>query len=319
MKRSTNRRGYPENVVEGRHLKLKDLKEEAQRVGLGNTYLGKDNIPTSPRPDFHVSHLTHDTDQAGLRGIRGDHGFKNPFKTSRLQESLLWWTLIVGPDEIASAERRLLEEAYPDRTEEQAQMQQSFLGKFATSPAFQKTSRLGSYRFSFPLEELLKAYSEQLCAGAQPVMRQLRTILYKQEVVHVVLVHSPANQELFSDHPLLTDDPNAVCTYKDGCFIWRPEAMSETHNYQLVRRDDEQQMEAEMLFTHQFYVWDSVAVALHVGQQVLHFDAGRLRETLSFCTVGQAPINRSYTFDGFSQAQDLVKELWPDDPTPLEG
>ena len=75
---------------------------------------------------------------------------------------LLWWSLSVGPDEIKSAERRLLEKTYPDQKEEQLQMQQGFLEKFTTSPAFLKTSRLGSYRFTFPLEELLEAYSKQV-------------------------------------------------------------------------------------------------------------------------------------------------------------
>lgn len=61
-------------------------------------------------------------------------------------------------------------------------------------------------------------------------MRIYETVLYKQEVMHVVLVHSPANQEDFSEYPLLlTDDLDAVCVFRDGRFIWRPEAMCETH------------------------------------------------------------------------------------------
>ncbi|KAI3373939.1 hypothetical protein L3Q82_022508, partial [Scortum barcoo] len=159
----------------------------------------------------------------------------------------------------------LLKENYPDRTEEQAQM--SFLEKFTTSPAFSTTSRLGSFRFTFPLDEVLEAYSEQFCSGAQPVMRVFETVLYKQEVIYVVLVHSPANQEQFSEYPLLTDDPESICTFRDGCFIWRPEAMCETHRYKLVHRPDEMQIEAQEVSCPEFYVWDNVAVALHVDQQ----------------------------------------------------
>lgn len=70
--------------------------------------------------------------------------------------------------------------------------------------------------------------SLQFCSGSQPIMRVYETVLYRQEVMHVVLVHSPANQN-FSHYPLLTDDPDAVCVYKDGHFIWRPEAMCEKH------------------------------------------------------------------------------------------
>lgn len=160
MQTRRNRRGFPEHYVSARHLKLQDLREEASLVGLKNQYLYKDNIPAFPRPEIHVSHLKHDTDRDGLRGISRDGGFKNP---SSVQEiDLLWWSLSVGPDEVTSAERRLLEETFPGRTRQQAQRQQSFLGSFATSPAFSEESRLGSYRFRFPLEEVLEAYSQQV-------------------------------------------------------------------------------------------------------------------------------------------------------------
>ena len=158
MEKRKNRRGHREYFVKNQHLKLKDLKEKAQQTpGLENQYLFRSSIPAYPQPKFHVSHLKHDTNQAGLRGIRRDGGFKNPN-----DGSLQWWSLSVGPEEMESAEKKLLEQKYPDRTEEQAQKQQSFLWRFATSPAFKKKSRMGSYRFTFPLEEVLNAYREQV-------------------------------------------------------------------------------------------------------------------------------------------------------------
>ncbi|XP_030294320.1 uncharacterized protein LOC115594399 isoform X2 [Sparus aurata] len=232
--------------------------------GLKSKYLFKENIPACPRPEFHLSHLKHDTDRDGLCGIWRDNGFKNPHG-----DSLVWWSLAVAPDDITSAETRLLETTYPDRTQEQVQMQQSFLGKFATSPSFSERSRLGSYRFTFPLEEVLEAYSQQFCSGAQPIMRVFKTVLYKQEVMYAVLVHSPVSDELLSDRPLLTDDPNSVCSYRDGCFVWKPEAMCETHRCELVLRPDENQMGVREVVSYpQFYVWDHVAIALHVDRQV---------------------------------------------------
>ncbi|KAG8008376.1 hypothetical protein GBF38_019517 [Nibea albiflora] len=285
---------------------------EAFKERVTHGYIYKGNIPAYPRPEFHVSHLKHDTNQDGLRGIRKDNGFKSPGKGS-----LLWWSLVVGPDEITLAEKRLLETTYPDRTEEQAQTQQSFLGKFATSQAFKKSSRQGSYRFTFPLEEVLQAFGDQVCFGAQPVMRVFRTELHKTEVMYTVLVHSPTVEHLFSDLPLLSDDPNSVCSYKDGLFIWRSEAMCEEHRYKLVQKHDEKQMEAEEVSFHKYYVWDHVGVALHVDEHVLEFDADRLRENLKFCHRAKPAINGS-SFEQFDQAQEVVKELWPDCPSPLE-
>ncbi|XP_026184315.1 uncharacterized protein LOC113143069 [Mastacembelus armatus] len=316
MEERTNRRGHKENYVEGFHLKINDLRQRAQH--LRNQYLEKTNIiPTYPRPEIHVSHLKHDTDQAGLRGIQEEGGFKDPDNSQKL----LWWSLAVGPDDITSAEQRLLEETYPDQTQEQAQGQQSFLWNFATSPAFKETSRLGSYRFTFPLEELLEAYRQQCCSGAQPVMRVFKTILYKQEVMYVVLVHSPVNQELSSEYPELTDDPNAVCVYKDGRFVWRPEAMCETHRYELIQRPDENLMEVRELAVKdcEFYVWDHVAVALHMEEgKVLEFGPDRLRNNLKFCDAGTPKIGKDLIFQGFQEAEEIVKGLWPDYPAPLE-
>ncbi|CAJ1063656.1 uncharacterized protein LOC117812855 isoform X3 [Xyrichtys novacula] len=222
METLINERGHKKHIAEGCHLKLKDLKVIAR--DLRNQYLSRTYVPAFPRPEFQVSRLKHDTNRWGLWGIKKDGGFRSPGASP-----LLWWNLVVGPEEIQSAERRLLETTYPDRTEEQIQTQQSFLEKFASSPAFQRSSRLGSYRFTLSVEELLKAYKDQFCSGAEPILRVLRTELYKQEVMYAVLVHSPANQELFSTHSLLTDVPDYICTYKDGCFLWRPEAMCETH------------------------------------------------------------------------------------------
>ncbi|XP_028450419.1 uncharacterized protein LOC114566293 [Perca flavescens] len=313
METVTNRRYSEEHFWRSRHLRLNDLKKEAQ--GLVNQYLFKDNIPEYPHPEFVVSHVKHDTDEEGLRCISEDNGFKDPMKDQSSGLDLLWWSLSVGPDEIKSAERRLLEKTYPDQTEEELQEQQGFLEKFTTSPAFLKSSRLGSYRFTFPLEDLLEAYREQFCSGAPPVMRVFKTILYKQEVNYVVLVHSP-DQDQFSDYPLLTEDPDAVCTYRDGCFIWRPEAMSETHRYELIEGPD--QMEVKKLSRrHEFYVWDNVSIALHVDEQVLNFDAGRLRDNLKFCSEGYPLIIPHYKFNDFQKAEQLVNNLWSDH-SPLE-
>ncbi|XP_033992887.1 uncharacterized protein LOC117488196 [Trematomus bernacchii] len=311
MEAGRNRRGCLLSVVQKEHLKLDDLRDRAQ--GLENNYVFKnDRIPEYPRPEIHVSHLKHDTDRKGLIGIKLFRGFRNPWR-----EDLVWWGLSVGREELRSAEQRLLQETYPDRTEQQVQDQQSFLGKFASSLAFKKISRLGSYRFTFPLQELLEAYSRQFCGGEQPLMRVYETHLYKQEVMYVVLVHSPANQEQFSEYPLLTDDPNAVCCYRDGRFIWRPEAMCETHRFELFRNDETQLMEARPCSPHQVYVWDNVGLALHVEDKLLEFDPLRLREKLKFCK-GEKLIHVPVEFDDFPLAEATVRRFWPEDPSPLE-
>ncbi|XP_056253453.1 uncharacterized protein LOC130182490 [Seriola aureovittata] len=316
MERRTNSRRSNEYFVTRRHLELKDLRAAAQDFKGRNPnseirkYIFKENLPPYPRPELQVSHLKHDTDQRGLLGIKRHGGF-------RATDCLQWWSLAVKPEDISAAETRLLEETYPDRTEQQAQTQHSFLGRFATSPAFLETSRLGSYRFTFPVEEVLEVYSQQFCSGAPPVLRVFETVLYKQEVMYAVLVHSPANQEC-QELPLLSDDPT-VCVYKDGRFTWSCQAMCETHRYQLVQRPDENQMEVQELFGNdvEFYVWDDVAIALHMEEgQVLKFDDDQLRRNLKICGPGEPVITKS--FNSFENPKDLVEELWPDYPAPPE-
>ncbi|KAM8741783.1 uncharacterized protein AB9X84_019060 [Acanthopagrus schlegelii] len=157
----------------------------------------------------------------------------------------------------------------------------------------------------------------QFCSGAQPVMRVFKTVLYKQEVMYVVLVHSPVNDELLSERPLLTDDPNSVCSYRGGCFIWRPEAMCGTHRCELVLRPDENQVGVRNVVSYpQFYVWDHVAVALHVDRQMLNFHSARLRQNLKYCSRAKPSIIPRYRFDDFPEAKAILMKLCPKTPSP---
>lgn len=95
--------------------------------------------------------------------------------------------------------------------------------------------------------------------------------------------------------------------------------MCGTHSYELVQRDDDQQMEAmDVLGPHQFYVWDNVAIALHVGTEVLKFDPERLRKNLKFCQREMVKFGESSDFNTFEQAEGVVRGLWPGDASPLE-
>lgn len=150
-KKKTSIRGHQEIIFKG-HQKLSDLKTMAR--GLDNKYLFKENIPVYPQPQFCVSLLKHDTDIDGLQGIWKDKGFKNPYK-----ESFVWWSLAIGHHEITSATTG---PTMINLTDELVQVGPDILEKFATSPAFEESSRFGAYRFTFPLEKVLQAYSKQV-------------------------------------------------------------------------------------------------------------------------------------------------------------
>ncbi|KAK7925632.1 hypothetical protein WMY93_007942 [Mugilogobius chulae] len=159
-----------------------------------------------------------------------------------------------------------------------------FLSKFATSPAFLSSSRYGSYRLTFDLRDVLDRYSEQFCAGRPPVMRIWKTELFKQAVMYVVLVHSPSENEKFSQHPLLTEEENSICAFRkepEPHFIWRPQAMCEKHS--LSRETHVWHQTAALCVDH-------VALTLLVDDQVLRFTEQKLRRSLSFCEKGDRPV-----------------------------
>ncbi|MEQ2246473.1 hypothetical protein ILYODFUR_038829, partial [Ilyodon furcidens] len=108
---------------------------------------------------------------------------------------------------------------------------------------------------------------------------QNRAVLTGSE--HVVLVHSPTSEKEYTQYPLLSDRPDAVCVYRDGHFIWRPEAMCGTHWYELIYRHKTRQLEAWSASSPPFYVWDHVAVVLHVGQNQV---VSLFISTVWFCT-----------------------------------
>lgn len=203
MQTQRNRRGYIQHFINCKHLWLNELKKLAH--DLKNPYLLKENVPEYPRPEFHVSHLKHNTERGALCWIRTDGGFKDPHRGFRDPHkwSLVWWSLAVGPEEIQAAETRLLEKTYPNQTKEQAVKQQSFLWRFATSPAFSEKSRYGSYRFTFPLQDVLSAYSQQVCLHLQrgefflpedTNIIQNSTTLYPQQSEFVSKLHTKNNK-----------------------------------------------------------------------------------------------------------------------------
>ncbi|XP_035761310.1 uncharacterized protein LOC118453811 [Neolamprologus brichardi] len=159
--------------------------------------------------------------------------------------------------------------------------------------------------------------SRTFCSRAPPVLRVFKTSLYKQEVMYTVLVHRPHDNGRFSEYPELPDDdPNAVCAYRreENIFIWRPEAMCKTHWYQLNYRPEYNLMDAcGPIKDPQYYVWDHVALALHVESgEVLKFDSDRLRQNLKFCERDDVTIAPKFYFDDSEEAQSVIESLWPE-------
>lgn len=303
---------------DGQHLTLNELNTVTN-----NRYLRKDNIPTYPRPELHLYHGSHSTDLQGLKGIKADGGLKNPKDDQGEELKMTWFSLTVSPEELRAAEHSNMKLVHPGREEQEMRprvaaenrAETDFLLKFASSPSFKSSSRYGSFRFTFSLEDIWKKYSEQFCDGQELVLRVYRTILYRQEVMYAVLVHSPKFNELFRKYPLLEETPDSICAFSaepQPHFVWRPQAMSETHRFKL--NVNEENISTEELFGTdvEFYVWDHVALALYVGDEILKFEDQELRENLRFCERDNPPVRTEIKYQTYEEADTEVNNLWPD-------
>ncbi|KAL6455545.1 hypothetical protein MHYP_G00353960 [Metynnis hypsauchen] len=199
-----NERGYNELSFQGEHLKFGQLQKRIQNKYL----LSYQFVPKFPHPvEFYVSNLRHDTNFSSFQAILNDGGFKKPGNGIRSTQSLVWWSLAISEGDIADAERRFL-------GDDKDYNCKPFLHKFTSSPAFRKSSRLGNFRFTFTMKELLASYSTQFCMGQAPQMRIYETVIYKQEVMHAIVVHGPDAKGEFKRYPLLQDSANGVLAFR---------------------------------------------------------------------------------------------------------
>ncbi|KAL0153474.1 hypothetical protein M9458_051219 [Cirrhinus mrigala] len=304
----TNRRGKSELFLDGEYISIQDLKDRddirlEQNI---QKYLSKKDIPEYPTPaEFHITEVAHVTNQKSLHEIWKSEGFMG------LDEDLFsWWSLKINEADITAAEKRYLEESFPDITEEEKTAHPPFLSEFTTSPLFlNKTSRYGNFRFTFPLTELMEAYKKQKCEGQEPVLRIYETKLFRQEIEYVVLVHSPEFNEKFRDFPLLKSNP--LVAYDGHQIIWKAQAICKTHNFQLVKHGKTAM--PEPLYSHEWYVWDQVSLAFYT-KDVLTFSKRKLKASLSCCEQ-DLNINLSNGQHCFSldEAKKCIESLQDDD------
>ncbi|XP_063047546.1 uncharacterized protein LOC134441247 [Engraulis encrasicolus] len=310
-----NERGIEESHVCGVHMTVGQLMDECFCFEK-NQYIGKqvaaanemtedkEIVPHYPRPvEFHVSHIAHVTTEEGMNTVMSLMGFIG--KSS----AIVWWDLAIGPEEVGGAEQRYLDKVFPDRTEEEKRRKMPFLRKFTTSPVFKDGSRYGNFRFTLPLKEVLEAYRSQFCGEKEPILRVWQTVVYKQEIMYSVMVHCP-DVHCYDNFPILGDNEEGMCAYRNGEIIWRAQAISETHEFRLKTRHDRRQVSAQRVNEKVFYVWDHVALAFHVpSEDGLSFPRQKLVDCLTACPDGDMALNELIGYEKAKKAVDDWIEL----------
>ena len=107
--------------------------------------------------------------------------------------------------------------------------------------------------------------------------------MYKQEVMHAIVVHGPDAKREFKKYPLLQDSRNGVCEFHNDKILWRSEDMSKTHAFRLVQQQ-EIRVRHVLKKKRRFCAWNHLAVAFHVPQgMIFKFDQETLLKHLSLC------------------------------------
>ncbi|KAL2083056.1 hypothetical protein ACEWY4_020829 [Coilia grayii] len=289
-----NDRRSMESYVQGVHMSIDQLKTKdlhcknyiARNVAEPSEIPYGFSVPHYPRPvEFRTFRVAHVTTEYGLHGIMNCSGFKGGERSGRL-----WFGLVIGQKEIDAAEQRYLEKLFPARTPWEKRRQMPFLHNFTTSPVFNVESRYGNFRFSFSLPDVLQAYSAQFCGGKEPILRVWETIVYKQEVMYTVLVHSPDVYD-YDGFPILGYNDKGVCAYWNGEITWRAQAVSQTHKCRLIENRNERELDVEEGWQNP-YVWDHVTLAFDIpADSALLFPYNQLLRSLTACGDADTALN----------------------------
>ncbi|XP_072262821.1 uncharacterized protein [Pyxicephalus adspersus] len=183
-----------------------------------------------PIPVYKVKHVTERT---ALYQICKEEGFKTPKRDERPEfNDLSYWSADISLEDIERARQQAYEKVSKVINPSNAsKYERELKEQFGNSVAFQKSvSWYGTFQFSFPLQDLLTRYKEQHCNGGMPRLKILGTGLYKLEIAHYVVVHSP-DTDKFNDFPEVPtvhggSDPLPFVYWMDGQLYWRPESTS---------------------------------------------------------------------------------------------
>ncbi|XP_068122279.1 uncharacterized protein [Hyperolius riggenbachi] len=178
--------------------------------------------------EFPVMNLQHVTDSTSAKDILKTKSFKGREDHERPEfKDLSFWSVSISSDDI----ERGRQEAYNSvqHVRDAGRFQSEIKEQFANSPAFDESaSRYGNFRFSFPLEQLMEKYRMQHCEGEEPQLRILGTDVYKQEIAHYIVVHSPHADQFNHCPKVLTVQRRTghlpIVFWMDGRLYWRPES-----------------------------------------------------------------------------------------------
>ena len=235
----------------GKFVRIKDIREDLVKDwGDGDLQNSSDyscyNMTAEDKEDlkethakyahFPITHLVHDTEIENVLSILKDgkmiKGREKKYKISEKEQSYCfsWWGLAYDENQTIKYRETMtntigskLYKNNNDKQDIQLLSSHPFSGK--------SKERYGPWRFSVPVNELLKCYKDSV---GEYETRILCTEVYAHEVMHAILVHPTSmNEEFKEDLPTLKDymekEPIPVVRKKGDQLIWHPLSTSVRH------------------------------------------------------------------------------------------
>ncbi|OCT96258.1 hypothetical protein XELAEV_18013933mg [Xenopus laevis] len=328
------------NFVDGKFLSveevdhcLKNQPKSVNEAGKGMICYIKKTIPDDFLQlgiTFPVTNLQHVTTEFSMRQIVQSGYFIAEVSTilpSNLPKSKLsCWSVQIPREQIEEAQQEaflVVQGMVPENNARE--FEEKFNAQFANSPAFSDDSRYGNFKFSLSLSDLLSEYKELHCSDSEPEFRVLGTAMYKQEIAHIVLVHSPTTTQ-FNDLPFVPDVernakplPFVFRSQEDGKFYWRPESTADILKMRIFENQCRMREcplstpcydNANCLHCLQTYtVWNHLIFAFHLPEnEPLRIPREKLKESLTACDI-KAPYmgkGRAYTQQ---EAGEMISNL----------
>ena len=185
---------------------------------------------------FPITHLVHDTKMENVLSILTDgkmrKGREKKYKISNKEQSyhFSWWGLAFDENQTEKYRNPMADAI--DKILKKNNSKQGI--ELLSSHPFSGTAkeRYGPWRFSVPVDELLKCYKESI---GEYQTRILCTEVYTYEVMHTILVHPASMKGEFEDLGLptldeyMTKEPNPVVSKNGDQWIWHPQSTSVRH------------------------------------------------------------------------------------------
>ncbi len=149
----------------------------------------------------------------------------------------------------------------------------------------------------------METYKKQKCEGQEPVSGSMGPNFSVRRLSMLFLF--TALSLIGSSVSFHCSSPAHGLLMMDIKIIWKAQAICETHNFQLVIRENT--AVTEPMYSHQFYVWDHVSLVFHT-KDVLTVPKRKLKASLSCCELDEdVDLSNGENFSSLDEAGNSLK------------